>query len=168
MSESILIHNIDTLVSGDIDNPILEGDAIFIKEGLIEQVGTHEEFKNQRIDLDVDIQGMTLCPGLIDTHVHACIGDWAPRAKVFGWMANSLQGGVTSMISQGEELMPRPHDAVGIKALAIATSKTYKNYRPGGVKAHCGALLLEDGLTEDDIEEMASEGVWLFAEIGLG
>jgi enamidase len=36
------------------------------------------------------------------------------------------------------------------------------------VKAHCGALLLEKGLTETDIKDLAEAGVWLFAEIGLG
>jgi len=163
-----LIHNIGTLVSGDIDNPILEEDAVLIKGKLIEQVGSYREFKNQSIDLDIDIQGMTLCPGLIDTHVHPCIGDWAPRTKTLGWMEGSLQGGVTTLISQGEILMPRPHDAAGVKALAITAHKVYESYRPGGVKAHCGALILEDGLTEDDIKEMADEGVWLFAEIGVG
>jgi len=166
---NITIRNIGSLVSGDIENPIIEADSVFIRNGLIERVGFYEELKEESIDLDIDIQGMTLSPGLIDGHVHPNIGDWSPRVKVFGWMEGALHGGVTTLISQGEAPFPgRPNDAKGVKALAILANKVYRAYRPGGVKAHCGALLLEDGLTEEDIKEMAKEGVWLLAEIGLG
>lgn len=164
-----LIHNIGILASGDVSNPILEADAALIKGKLIEGIGRYEEFKDVAIDYDIDIREMTLCPGLIDGHVHPNIGDWTPRVKALGWMESALHGGVTTLISQGEALFPgRPTDAAGVKALAILARKVYQSYRPGGVKAHCGALLLEDGLTEDDIKEMASQGVWLFAEVGLG
>lgn len=167
---NVLIHNIGILVSGDIENPILDADAVLIKDGLVERIGSYEELKKESVDLDIDIRGMTLCPGLFDGHVHPNIGDWAPRPKVVvGWMEGYLHGGVTTLISQGEAQFPgRPQDAAGVKALAILARKAYETYRPGGVKAHCGALLLEEGLTEGDIKEMAREGVWLFAEIGLG
>ncbi|MFC1937571.1 hypothetical protein ACFLWY_03320 [Chloroflexota bacterium] len=56
----------------------------------------------------------------------------------------------------------------GVKALALVARKVFEVYRPGGVKAHCGALLLEEGLTEKDIKELHDEGIWQFAEIGLG
>ncbi len=166
---SSLIHNIGTMASGDIENPVLQADAVFIKDGLIEKFGSYQELKGESADLDIDIRGMTLCPGLIDEHTHPNIGDWTPRVKVLGWMDSALHGGVTTLISQGEAFFPgRPTDASGVKALAILAKKVYDNYRPGGMKAHCGALLLEEGLGEDDIKEMAKEGVWLFAEIGLG
>ncbi|MBI4286112.1 MAG: amidohydrolase family protein [Chloroflexi bacterium] len=164
-----LVHNIGTLVSGDIENPVLDAGAVLVREGLITEVGPYEKLKDREIDQRVDIQGMTLCPGLIDTHTHILIGDWAPRIKVLGWMESMLHGGVTTLISQGETLFPgRPQDAAGVKALAILACKTYATYRPGGIKVHAGALLLEEGLTEADIEEMARAGVWLLAEIGLG
>lgn len=168
--KTTLIHNIGTLVSGDIGEPVLAGDAVLVRGGLIEQVGSYQDLKGESIDQDIDIRGMTLCPGLIDGHVHPNIGDWAPRPKVVvGWMEGYLHGGATTLISQGEAQFPgRPGDAAGVKALAILAAKAYQTYRPGGVKAHCGALILEDGLTEADIKEMADQGVWLFAEIGLG
>ena len=167
--DSSLIHNIGIFVSGDIENPVLNADSVLIKDRLIERVGSYEELKGETIDLDIDIQGMTLCPGLIDGHIHPSIGDWTPRVKVLGWMESALHGGITTLISQGEIFLPgRPRDASGVKALAILAHKVYETYHPGGVKAHCGALLLEDGLSEDDIKEMANEGVWQFAEIGLG
>ena len=162
-----LIHNIGTIISGDIDNPILDGDSVLINNGRIEKIGTYKALKSDKINFDIDIRGMTLCPGMIDAHTHPNIGDWTPVMKSLGWMENALHAGVTTLISQGEQLFPgRPTDAAGVKALAILAKKVFYNHRPGGVKAHCGALMLEEGLTEDDIKEMASEGVWLIGEIG--
>ncbi len=62
----------------------------------------------------------------------------------------------------------RPKDIVGLKALAIVAAKAYANFRPGGVKVHAGAPILELGLTETDFAEMAAAGVKLVGEIGLG
>ncbi len=165
----ILIHNIGTLISGDIDKPVLNADAILINGDVIESVGRYDDLKNKKVQLDIDIQGMTLCPGLIDAHTHPVIGDWAPRIKVIGWMESALHCGVTTLISQGEQNLPGlSRDVVGEKALAILANRMFRKYRPGGIKAYCGAILLEKGITEADIEELAKEGVWLFAEIGLG
>lgn len=162
-----LIHNIGTMVSGDIENPILESDSVLIKNGVIEEIGSYDELKSNAIDFDIDIRGMTLCPGLMDAHTHPNIGDWTPVMRSLGWMENALHAGVTTLISQGEQLFPgRPTDPSGVKALAVLAAKVFSNHRPGGVKAHCGALMLEEGLTEDDIRELADEGVWLIGEIG--
>jgi enamidase len=57
---------------------------------------------------------------------------------------------------------------VGLKALAIVAAKAYQNFRPGGVKVHAGAPILELGLTEQDFADMAAAGVTLVGEIGLG
>jgi len=57
---------------------------------------------------------------------------------------------------------------VGLKALAIVAAKAYGAVRPGGVKVHAGAPILELGLEEHDFAEMAAAGVSLVGEIGLG
>lgn len=164
-----LIYNIGTLVSGDIDKPLLNNDALLIKGKFIKQIGSYEQFKDLEIDMKIDIQGMTLCPGLIDSHTHPVISDWSPRIKISGWMEGMLHAGVTTIISQGENMFPgKPNDPAGVKAIAILGRKAYMLYRPGGLKVHCGALILEDGLTPDDIRDVAKEGVWLMAEVGLG
>jgi enamidase len=73
------------------------------------------------------------------------------------------------MISAGEVHLPgRPSDRVGSKALAILAHKAFSSFRPNGAKVYGGALILERGLTEEDIKEVAREGVWLVGEIGLG
>ncbi len=82
---------------------------------------------------------------------------------------SAMDGGVTTAISVGEVHLPgRPNDIVGLKALAIVAAKAYANFRPGGVKVHAGAPILELGMVEQDFADMAAAGVKLVGEIGLG
>jgi enamidase len=101
--------------------------------------------------------------------VHPVFGDFTPRQRTVDFIDSGMHGGVTSAISAGEVHLPgRPKDIVGLKALAIVAAKAYANFRPGGVKVHAGAPILELGLTEADFAEMAAAGVRLVGEIGLG
>lgn len=161
--------NIGKIISGDIHNPIHEGDTIIIKEGFIEAVGTASIVKNFEIDDWIDIQGAIVIPGLIDSHTHPVLGDYTPRQNSFNFLEGLVHGGVTSIISAGEVHTPgRPTDPAGVKALAILTHKSFKNFRPKGIKVHAGALILEKGLIEEDFRELANEGIWLVGEVGLG
>lgn len=40
--------------------------------------------------------------------------------------------------------------------------------RPGGVKVHAGAPVIEKGMTEQDFKDLADAGVKLLGEVGLG
>jgi enamidase len=153
------IVNIGTLVSGNIQEPLLQADSILIENDKITAVGpSFEQIK--AADTVIDAARMTLIPGLIDSHTHPSIGDYSPRLNVVGWIEHYLHGGITSMISLGELHVPgRPHDPAGVKALAILASKCYRNVPPGSVKVMGGTLILESGLVEDDFKEMAREGV---------
>ncbi len=164
----VLIHNIGTLVTGDIDKPVLEEDSVLIKDGVIDRMGSYEKLKGEGVGTDIDIQGMTLCPGLIDTHCHIAVSDWTPRMKTVGWIESTVHGGTTTLISEEAAFPGRPGGVLGAKAVAILLTKAYATYRPGGAKVHAGVLYLEEGMTEKDIREMADEGVWLLAEIGGG
>jgi len=96
-------------------------------------------------------------------------GDFTPRQRTVDFIDSMMHGGVTTAISAGEVHLPgRPKDIVGLKALAIVAAKAYANFRPGGVKVHAGAPILELGLVESDFAEMAAAGVRLVGEIGLG
>jgi enamidase len=165
----LAIRNIGMILSGDLDNPILEGDALIAENGGISAWG-----KAKDLDLDdaatvIDAQGVTLAPGLIDSHVHPVAGDWTPRQNQIGWIDSSLHGGVTTMISAGEVHMPgRPKDIVGLKAMAIFHARAFGAFRPGGVKLHGGAPVIEPGMTEQDFKDLADAGVKLLGEIGLG
>ena len=161
-----LIRNIGQLVSGDVRRPLLDADSLVIDGGRIAAVGRGLD---DDADSVVDAKGTTVMPGLIDSHVHPVFGDFTPRQRAVDFLDSAMHGGVTTAISAGEVHLPgRPKDIVGLKALAIVAAKAYANFRPGGVKVHAGAPILELGMVEADFTEMAAAGVRLVGEIGLG
>ena len=165
----LVINNIGTLLSGALERPILDADTIVAVDGVIRAVGKARDVDTERADVVVDAKGTTVAPGLIDSHVHPVFGDWTPRQSQLGWIDSFLHGGVTTMISAGEVHLPgRPKDVVGVKALAITAQRAFSSFRPGGVKVHAGAPVLEQGMVEDDFKEMAAAGVKLLGEVGLG
>jgi len=165
----LMIKNIGAMVSGDISNPLLNADTLIIEGSLIQGVGKEKNLDSKGVDQVIDVQGMTVTPGLIDSHCHPVLGDFTPRQKMLDFIESSLHGGVTTVISAGEVHLPgRPKDVAGTKALAILAAKSFSSARPGGVKVLGGALILEPGLQEKDFEELAREGVKVVGEIGLG
>lgn len=166
---TLAIKNIGILVTGDVNNPVSKSNTIIVEDGKIKKVGNESLLNEFKCDKVIDANGTTVAPGFIDSHVHPVLGDFTPRQNTIGFIGSSMHGGVTSMISAGEAHTPgRPKDVSGTKALAVLGHKSSKNARPGGVKLHGGALILEKGLVEKDFEELAKEGVWLVGEIGLG
>ena len=163
----MLIQSIGQIVSGDFASPLIEGDSILIRDGLIAAVG-HRLGASSDATI-IDANGTTVIPGLIDSHVHPVIGDYTPRQKAVDFIASCVHGGVTRMISAGEVHMPgRPTGAIGTKSMAIVGAKSWGNYRPCGMKVQGGGLLLQAGLTEADFEELATAGVKHLGEVGLG
>ena len=161
-----LIRNIGQLVSGDIRTPLLDADSLVITDGKIAAIGRGLD---EDADTVIDAKGTTVTPGLIDSHVHPVFGDFTPRQRTVDFIDSAMHGGVTTAISAGEVHLPgRPKDVVGLKALAIVAAKAYANFRPGGVKVHAGAPILELGMIEQDFADMAAAGVTLVGEIGLG
>ncbi len=165
----LVIRNIGTILSGKLEEPILEGDCLIALDGKIEAWGYEKDLDTDGATTVVDTHGVTLAPGLIDSHVHPVIGDYTPRQQQLNWIDSTLHGGVTTMISAGEVHTPgRPKDIVGLKALAIASQRWYENFRPSGVKVHAGAPVIEHGMVEKDFKDLADAGVTLLGEIGLG
>ena len=165
----VLLKNIGTLVSGDIQKPLLQADAIWIEEGLIKKVGFLKDMDEKAANTVIDCAGTTVTPGLFDSHVHPVLGDFTPRQKQQDFLESEVHGGVTTAISAGEVHLPgRPKDPAGTKALAILAAKSFAAFRPGGMKVLGGSVILEKGLVEKDFEDMAKEGVRVVGEIGLG
>ena len=165
----LVVRNIGLLLSGAIEQPILDADTVVAVDGVITAVGKQKDCDIARPDTLIDAQGTCLCPGLIDSHVHPVFGDWTPRQSQLGWIDSTLNGGVTTMISAGEVHLPgRPKDIVGLKALAITAQRAFHNFRPGGVKVLAGAPVIEKGMVESDFAELAQAGVTLLGEVGLG
>src|SRR5229473_3298465 len=144
----LVIRNIGLLLSGAMEKPILDADTILAEDGKITGIGRAKDIDAEGATTIIDANGTTVAPGLIDSHVH---------------------GGVTTMISAGEVHMPgRPRDVVGLKAMAIFAQRSFWTLRPGGVKVHAGAPVIENEMVEDDFKELAAAGVKLLGEVGLG
>src|SRR6202166_3472640 len=153
----LVMRNIGLLLSGDLARPILDADTIAAEGGRITAVGKAKDVDQERAAVVVDAKGTTLAPGLIDSHVHPVFGDWTPRQSQLNWIDSFLHGGVTTMISAGEVHLPgRPRDVVGVKALAITAQRAFEGFRPGGVKVHAGAPVIEKGMVEEDFKELAA------------
>ncbi len=165
----LVIKNIGQILSGKIEEPIFEGDCLIAIDGKISEWGKEKDIDIEEADTLVDAHGVTLAPGLIDSHIHPVVGDYTPRQQQLHWIDSTLHGGVTTMISAGEVHMPgRPKDVVGLKAMAIASQRWYENFRPSGVKVHAGAPVIEHGMEEHDFKDLADAGVKLLGEVGLG
>lgn len=164
----IAITNIATIVTGDWRDPFAAGDTIILDNGLIERVGTASAAEVQACDVVVDANGTTACPGLIDSQVHIAFGDYTPKQQAVGFLESYVHGGTTTSISASEIHVPgRPKDKEGVKALAVAAHKSWDNFRPGGMRVHGGAVILEPCLDESDFAELQKNGVWL-AKAGFG
>ncbi|MFD2737999.1 amidohydrolase family protein [Sulfitobacter aestuarii] len=165
----LVIRNIGMMLSGRMEEPILDADCLIALDGRISNWGKERDLDCEDADIEIDAKGVTLAPGLIDSHIHPVVGDYTPRQQQLHWIDSTLHGGVTTLISAGEVHMPgRPKDVVGLKAMAIASQRWYENFRPSGVKVHAGAPVIEHGMVEEDFAEMAKAGVKLLGEVGLG
>jgi len=165
----LVIRNVGLMLSGRIEEPILEADCLIAENGKISAWGREKDLDTEGATTLIDAGGTTLCPGLIDSHVHPVVGDYTPRQQQLNWIDSTLHGGVTTLISAGEVHMPgRPRDIVGLKAMAIAAQRWYENFRPSGVKVMAGAPVIEHGMVEEDFRDLAAAGVKLLGEVGLG
>ncbi|EJW12338.1 Adenine deaminase [Rhodovulum sp. PH10] len=165
----LVIRNIGLLLSGALENPVLDADTIVAENGRITAIGKLKDVDVEGASTVVDANGTVVAPGLIDSHVHPVAGDWTPRQSQLNWIESSLHGGVTTMISAGEVHTPgRPRDIVGLKAMAITAQRCFDAFRVAGVKLHAGAPVLEHGMVEEDFKELAAAGVKLLGEVGLG
>src|SRR6202158_5352046 len=165
----LVIRNIGLLLSGAMEKPILDADTIVAENGKITGIGRAKDIDAEGATTIIDANGTTVAPGLIDSHVHPVAGDWTPRQNQIGWIDSYLHGGVTTMISAGEVHTPgRPRDVVGLKAMAIFAQRAFSAFRPGGVRIHAGAPVIEHGMVEQDFKDLAAAGVTMLGEVGLG
>lgn len=168
-SNRLVIRNIGLLLSGDLDRPIHDATTIVADNGKITAVGPEKDVDTEGATTVIDAKGTCVTPGLIDSHVHPVAGDWTPRQNQLGWIDSYMHGGVTAMISAGEVHTPgRPKDVVGLKAMAIFAQRAFDAFRPGGVRIHAGAPVIEHGMVEEDFKDLAAAGVTMLGEVGLG
>lgn len=166
---TLAVTNIGLSHTGDLEGTPLPGDAIVCgDDGLIAWIGDTSDIEAGAHAAVLDAGGAGVVPGLIDSHVHSTFGDYTPRQQTVGFLESYVHGGVTTAISASEVHVPgRPVDPAGVKALAIAAQRCFRDFRPGGMTVHAGSVILEPGLTRADFDELRREGVWL-AKGGFG
>ncbi|MCO7632992.1 amidohydrolase family protein [Pseudomonas guariconensis] len=168
-SYTSVVHNIGTLISGDLEQPLIEADTLVSVDGIITFIGRFKDVDLADAQLIIDAKQSTVMPGLIDNHTHPTLGEYSPRSGNHSWIWHSLQGGVTSMISAGEVHVPGlPTDRVGAIAMAIAAQRSFANARPSGIKMEAGAPLLNDEFGPEDFLEMSNQGIRHLGEVGIG
>lgn len=166
----LVIRNIATLVTGDLDRPVVAADTVACEDEVITHIGWAREMDATLLaaDVVVDARGTTVAPGLIDSHCHVVLGDYTPRQKTVDFLESYVHGGITSVISAGEiHAAGRPHDALGVASLAMAAAACFRNFSPGGMRVHAGSVVLEPTLERRHFELMAEAGVRL-AKFGFG
>jgi len=160
------IVNIGTLLTGRVRQPRIDADSVSVEDGRIVGVGSAADADNS--DIVIDAAGATVLPGLIDSHVHLAFGDYTPRQQTVGYLESYVHGGVTTVISASEVHVPgRPRTPEGLVALAVAAHHSFENYRPGGMRAHGGSIILDPSLSPEHLATARRQGVWL-AKAGFG
>src|SRR3979409_2231233 len=92
----LVIRNIGLLLSGMLEQPILDADTIVADNGRITYIGRAKDIAPDGATTIVDANGTTVTPGLIDSHVRPVAGDWTPRQNQIGWGDSFLpRGGPT-------------------------------------------------------------------------
>ncbi len=86
---TLLVKNIHTLVTMDMQRRELHDAAIFVRDGIIESVGTSTELSTLIADETLDCSRYIVLPGLVNTHHHmvqSLTRVIAQNDELFGWL----------------------------------------------------------------------------------
>ena len=161
----MVLKNIGKTLSGQLDNPTLDVNTIVIDDGLISSFDAKDADKPDQV---IDCKGMTVGPGLVDTHIHPTMGDYGTKQQAVGYLQQMVHGAVTRVMSAGEVHVPGRTDADSAFAIAHAAHCSYSKYRPLGMKVHGGAMLLEKDTQISHIDKAYDAGMRIIGEVGIG
>ena len=124
----LVIKNVGLMLSGDLEKPILDEDAIIAIDGRITAIGRAADLDLSRATTTIDAHGVAIAPGLIDSHVHPVVGDWTPRQSQLNWI----------------EFMParRSHND-GVRGRSSHPGSATRHRWSQGDGGHCAALLFK-------------------------
>jgi len=161
----LVLHNIDQVLTGVLDAPMLDTDTIVVDGGRIVSLDAGAA---TTADVVVDCKQMTVAPGLVDTHVHPTLGDYAPKQQSSGYLERMMHGAVTRAISAGEVHAPGRSGAESALGIALGAFHSFDRHRPSGMKVHGGAMLLEKDTDTSHIDRAFASGMRIIGEIGVG
>ena len=68
--QKLVIKNIGQILSGKLEEPFIDADCVIAIDGRISAIGAYHDLDTDQATSIVDAHGVTLAPGLIDSHVH--------------------------------------------------------------------------------------------------
>ena len=160
-----LLHNIGETFTGIFDEPMADIEAIVVENGRITSFNAGDANKP---DITIDCKGMTVAPGLVDTHVHPTLGDYGTKQQSVGYLQQMVHGAVTRVMSAGEVHVAGRTDAESAFAIAHAAYVSYRAFQPLGMKVHGGAMLFEKDTEFSHIDRAFEAGMRIIGEIGIG
>lgn len=86
---TLLLKNIHTLLTMDAQRREIHDGALFVRDNVIEAVGTLAEMPDQTADTVLDMRNHVVIPGLINTHHHmfqSLTRVFAQDLELFGWL----------------------------------------------------------------------------------
>ncbi len=122
-NNSLLIHN-GTIITMEEGAENVE--AIYVKNGKIEALGTYADLKKyeNQVDQVIDLQGKTLLPGFVDPHTHTVLSSFlAPMVDLSGFKHNSAAEVWSYLVEQsknykaGEWIVAKGIDPILVKDL---------------------------------------------------
>ena len=161
----LVLHNIGQVLTGVLDAPTLDADTVVIDGG---RIASLDSSAATAPDTVIDCKGMTVAPGLVDTHMHPTLGDYAPKQQSAGYLARMMHGAVTRAISAGEVHAPGRSGAESALGIALGAFHSFESHRPAGMKVHGGAMLLEKDTDFSHIDRAYESGMRIIGEIGVG
>ena len=165
----LLLHNIDRILTGRFESPTLDASAIVVEDGLITSFDAAAAADPHTV---IDCKQMTVAPGLVDTHVHPTLGDYAPKQQSVGWLERMVHGGVTRVFSAGEVHVAGRSGAESALAIALAAHHSFRGsaggVQPSGMRVHGGAMLLEKDTEPGHIDRARAAGMGIIGEVGIG
>ena len=165
---SLAVINIGSSHDGSPGAAEIPGDAIVCDDGRITWIGSSGNVARGDHETVIDAAGAAVVPGFVDSHVHSTFGDYTPRQQTINFLDSYVHGGTTRALSASEVHVPgRPTDRVGVMALAIAASRAFENFHPGGMTVHGGSVVLEPDLTPEDFRTLYAQRVRM-AKAGFG
>lgn len=161
----LVLHNIGAVMSGRLDAPLLDVDTIVVDDGVISSFDTSDTSSADQV---IDCKGMTVAPGLVDTHVHPTIGDYAHKQQSVGYLERMMHGAVTRVISAGEVHIPGRVDAESALHIALSSYHSFRKLQPLGMKVEAGAMIFEKDHEFSHIDRAYDAGMRIIGEVGIG
>ena len=69
MADKLVIKNVGTMLSGALEEPILDADTVIVEGGKISAIGKEANLDTGNAATTIDANRTVLSPGLIDSHV---------------------------------------------------------------------------------------------------